>query len=230
MTKFDALIVSERGGAADLVKATIRDLIIAGWTGRNEAALLAHIEELEKLGVPRPKTTPIFYRVASSLLTMDEMIEVVGSNSSGEVEPVLMRVKEGVCLGLGSDHTDRKIETIGITISKQSCPKPIGRSWWLLADVEDHWDQLQMRSYAVMNGERRLYQEGSLKAMRHPHDLMTRCFGAGSGLPMSTAMFCGTLPVHGAIEHGDAYELELADPVLGRALHHSYTVKTLPTE
>lgn len=230
MANFDALIVSERGGSADRAKATISDLIVAGWTGRDKAALEAHIVELEKLGIPRPKATPIFYRVASSLLTTDELIEVVGNNSSGEIEPVIMRLKEGICLGLGSDHTDRKIETIGITISKQSCPKPVGRSWWLLSDVEDHWDELQMRSYAVINGERRLYQEGSLKAIRHPHDLMTSCFGAGSGVPMSTAMFCGTLPVHGTIEHGDAYELEMIDPVLGRSLHHAYTVKTLPTE
>ena len=42
---------------------------IAGWTGRNLAALEAHIKELEALGVKRPKSVPIFYRNAASLLT-----------------------------------------------------------------------------------------------------------------------------------------------------------------
>ena len=49
--------------------AAIENLVIAGWTGRNVEALEAHIKELEAIGVKRPKTVPIFYRVAHSLLT-----------------------------------------------------------------------------------------------------------------------------------------------------------------
>ena len=41
-------------------------------------------------------------------------------------------------------------------------------------------------------------------------------------------MYCGTLPVHGAVEFADRYELELIDPVLGRTLHHVYEVTALP--
>ena len=32
-----------------------KNLVIAGWTGRNVEALEAHIRELEALGVKRPK-------------------------------------------------------------------------------------------------------------------------------------------------------------------------------
>ena len=39
----------------------IRELVIAGWTGRDERSLRKHIRELEELGVKPPKTTPIFY-------------------------------------------------------------------------------------------------------------------------------------------------------------------------
>ena len=42
--------------------------VIAGWTGRDAAAVEKHIKELEVLGVKRPATTPIFYRVAASRL------------------------------------------------------------------------------------------------------------------------------------------------------------------
>ena len=38
-------------------------------------------EQLEKLGVARPRTTPIFYRAAASLLTQAPDIQVVGDNS-----------------------------------------------------------------------------------------------------------------------------------------------------
>ena len=47
----------------------VRELVIAGWTGRDEQALRKHIRELEEVGVKPPKSTPIFYRVAASLLT-----------------------------------------------------------------------------------------------------------------------------------------------------------------
>jgi hypothetical protein len=66
----------------------VRQLVIAGWTGRDVAALERHIRELETIGVKRPKTTPIFYRVAASLLTTNNAIEVLGEHSSGEVECV----------------------------------------------------------------------------------------------------------------------------------------------
>jgi len=64
----------------------IAELVIAGWTGRDEAALRKHIEELEAIGVKPPKTTPIFYRVAASLLTFADEIQVSGPDTSGEVE------------------------------------------------------------------------------------------------------------------------------------------------
>jgi hypothetical protein len=230
VTEFDALIVSAGAKSPSLIKATVDRLIIAGWTGRDQVALEAHIIELEKLGVARPKTTPIFYRVASSLLSTKREIEVVGRNSSGEVEPVVIRLPEGLCLGVGSDHTDRKIEMIGITVSKQLCAKPIGHQWWPFSEVEDHWDALVIRSVAVRAGSRRLYQEGSLKAMRHPTELAARCFESSRELPIGVAMFCGTLAVDGPIEHADEYELEIEDPVLQRSILHHYVVKTLPTE
>jgi Protein of unknown function (DUF2848) len=64
--------------------AAIEHLVIAGWTGRDVAALEAHIKELEALGFVRPRRVPIFYRNAASLLTTAGTIEAVGDKSSGE--------------------------------------------------------------------------------------------------------------------------------------------------
>jgi len=36
----------------------VSQLVIAGWTGRDEAALRKHIRELEDIGVKPPRTTP----------------------------------------------------------------------------------------------------------------------------------------------------------------------------
>jgi hypothetical protein len=206
--------------------ATIDTLIIAGWTGRDPAAMEAHIVELEKLGVKRPASTPIFYRGAASLLTQAPVIEVVGGDSSGEAEPVIFSLPDGLWLGIGSDHTDRKVETVGITISKQLCAKPVGKTLWRFDSVANHWDDLIIRSYATKDGKRRLYQEGPLAKMRHPDDLIVR-YGLKS-LPAGNAMFCGTLAVHGEIAPSELFDIELEDPVNERKISHSYNIATLP--
>jgi hypothetical protein len=215
-------------GERKLDVAAIKNLVIAGWTGRNVAALEAHIKELEAIGVKRPKSVPIFYRVARSLLTTDDAIEVMADKSSGEVEFVLYALDDGLWLGVGSDHTDRKAEAVGVSLSKQMCAKPVSREVWRLDDVAAHWDKLVLRSYVNVGAERRLYQEGSVKAMRPPTELF-RLYGGGA-LPAGTAMFCGTLAVHGVITPSDAFEMELEDPVLGRKITHSYRIKTLPDQ
>lgn len=215
-------------GARELPRdVTIDHLVIAGWTGRDHAALEHHIRELEAIGVARPKHTPIFYRVSVSLLTTADAIEVIGADSSGEAEFVLFSLADGMWVGVGSDHTDRKAETQGVTLSKQMCAKPIGAQIWRYADVREHWDRLVLRSWA--DDSRRLYQEGPVTAMRHPDELIELCCGKPE-LPVGHAMFCGTLAVRGGVESSASFEIELEDPVLGRKLSHQYRITQLPIE
>jgi hypothetical protein len=207
----------------------IRRLIIAGWTGRDAAAVEKHIRELEAIGVPRPKRTPIFYRGAASLLTTADTIEVLGDASSGEVECVVYAFDDGLWVGLGSDHTDRKAETIGVSLSKQMCAKPVSPRIWRHADVAPHWDRLVLRSFVRVGGERRLYQEGPVAGMRPPPELI-ELYTDGGSLPPGSAMFCGTHAVHGGIAAAELFEMELEDPVLHRIIRHSYRIEMLPIE
>ena len=64
----------------------VEQLVIAGWTGRDETALRKHIKELKEIGVKPPKTTPIFYRVAANLMVFSDVIQVSGPDTSGEIE------------------------------------------------------------------------------------------------------------------------------------------------
>jgi hypothetical protein len=218
----------QRAGTIDLHQ--IHSLVIAGWTGRDHAALEKHIRELEALGVKRPKTTPIFYRTAASLLTTADTIEVLGQHSSGEVECVAYSLVDGsTWIGLGSDHTDRQAEAVGVSLSKQLCAKPVSRDIWRWQDVAPHWDALVLRSYVGVDGERRLYQEGTVATMR-PLSELFRLYGGAERLPAGAAMFCGTLAVHGGITPSHSFEMELDDPVLGRKIVHRYNVRTLPDE
>ena len=209
--------------------AAINSLVIAGWTGRNVAALEAHIKELEAIGVKRPKTVPIFYRVACSALTTATFIEVMADKSSGEVEFVLFALEDGLWLGVGSDHTDRKAETIGVTLSKQLCAKPVGLTLWRYDEVKPHWDKLMLRSFVPDGGKRRLYQEGPVTNMRSPEELI-KLYTGGDKLAPGTAMFCGTFAVHGDISYSGTFDMELEDPVLGRKLTHGYKIVSLPDE
>jgi len=211
----------------DRVGVEIDQLIIAGWAGRNEAAIEHHIEELAALGIPRPSTTPLYYRVAAQTLTQDGRLVVLGPDSSGEVEPVVVAMADGLWIGIGSDHTDRKAEAQGIALSKQLCGKPVGRHLWSYADVEDHWDELEIRSWAIIDGERVLYQESPISALRTPRDLIRKTAGSDS-LPPGTLMFCGTPGAIGGIRPGTRFEMQILDPVLNRSLEHAYDIDPLP--
>ena len=209
--------------------SAIKNLVIAGWTGRNTAALEAHIKELEAIGVKPPKSVPIFYRVAHSLLTTAPSIEVMADKSSGEVEFVLFSLNDGLWVGLGSDHTDRKAETVGVTLSKQLCAKPVGGTLWRYDEVKPHWDKLTLRAFVPGGGKQRLYQEGPVTNMRAPEELI-KLYTGGDKLAAGTAMFCGTFAVHGAISYSGTFDMELEDPVLGRKLTHRYSIVSLPDE
>src|SRR5579864_5811036 len=146
--------LAPRQGATERIDFTVAALIVAGWTGRDEAALRHHIEELAAIGVPRPSSVPVFYRNSALNVTQASRLQVLGPDTSGEAEPVVIAYGGRLWLTVGSDHTDRKAETMGIALSKQLCAKPVGRELWLLDDVVDHWDQLRLSAFATIDGRR----------------------------------------------------------------------------
>jgi hypothetical protein len=206
----------------------ISTLVVAGWTGRDKAAMEKHIVELEALGVPRPASTPLYYRIAASRLSTDDAIEAMGGESSGEVEFILVGIDGRLWVGTGSDHTDRKAETIGITMSKQMCEKPVAATLWPMDEVADHWDKLMLRSWRVENGARTLYQEGPVTTMQDPGALIAGLPGSPKTLPDGWLMFCGTLAAKGGIRPAPRFEFALEDPVRGRAITHGYDIAKLP--
>lgn len=220
MLTFDRIAAT----GTDRIAVEITTLVIAGWAGRDEEAVRHHIEELAAIGVPPPSSVPVYYRAAAANLTQAPVLEVLGPDSSGEVEPVIVSLADGLWLGLGSDHTDRKAEAAGIALSKQLCGKPVGTTLWRFEEVEAHWDQLEMRATATIDGVETIYQQGLLSALRHPRDLMAR----GPALPAASLMFCGTLGAIGGIRPSSHFAMELHDPVLRRTLRHAYGITILP--
>ena len=227
MSPHQLTLLLQNGSDPRPQQVTVNQLVVAGWTGRDPVAVEKHIVELEAIGIKRPASTPIFYRVAAARLTTGGTIEVSGTTSGGEVEYLLLRHEGRYWVGLGSDHTDREVEKIGVTVSKQMCDKPIATQFWLYDDVAPHWDRLILRAFVVEDGERKVYQEGPVAAMLDPMDLVSRYTGNGA-LSDQTLMFCGTLAARGGVRATQQFTFEIEDPVLGRKIAHEYQVTSLP--
>jgi hypothetical protein len=201
-------------------------LVLGGWSARNEASVRAHIAELGHLGVQAPSTVPLFYRVSASLVSQADRLEVLGPDTSGEIEYVILAMDDGLWVTVGSDQTDRKAEAYGVALSKQLCGKVLGQTLWRLEEVRDHWDRLILRAHVVIEGERVLYQEGALALLRPPSDLIQRFTGDGTIAP-GTILMSGTLNAIAGIRPAARFEMELEDPVLARSICHAYDVVAL---
>ncbi|MDT3677322.1 MAG: DUF2848 domain-containing protein [Burkholderiaceae bacterium] len=218
--------VASASGTAP-IDVAVRECIVAGWAGRDLAAIEHHIDELAALGVPRPSAVPLYYRVGADRLTQQDSVEVVGDGSSGEAEVFVFSHRGVAYVSVASDHTDRKLETHSVALSKQLCPKPVARNAWPYAEVADHWDELVLRSWIDEDRQRVLYQEGTLASLRHPLELVEGHFGRDL-IPDGSVMLCGTVAARGGIRPAPTFEMELFDPRLRRSIAHRYVVRELP--
>jgi uncharacterized protein DUF2848 len=220
------LTIEDHRGVTPLAFGTDR-LICCGWVGRDRDALQAHIDELAHLGVAPPTRVPIYMRMSPYLLTTCDEVDVVSGTTSGEVEYVLLRRGRTMWVTVGSDQTDRDIETKSIVASKQMCGKYMARVCWPFEEVAGHWDRLVLRCWITKNGCRTLYQDAPLGCILRPEELIEN---APEGLDEEaggTVLFSGTVATKSGLIFADAYELELEDPVLQRTIRGAYRVRIL---
>ena len=198
---------------------------VAGWTGRDEAAVRHHIEELERIGVPAPSRTPLPYIVSPALLTQADTIHCVGAETSGEAEPAIVSADGRLWLTLASDHTDRALETHSVALSKQICAKPIAREAWRLDEIVEP-DALTLRSWIVNEaGRETLYQDGTLASIL---PLDTVLDAAAPDTDGDWVMLCGTLPAIGGVRPALAMRFELNDPATDWTIDLAYRTEALP--
>ena len=178
------------------------------------------------MGVPGPVTTPIFFPLASTLATTADRVEVLGEQTSGEVEYALLVDTGRILVTVASDHTDRGFERYSIQASKQLYPDVLASEAWPLDECRAHWDQLVLRCWTTTLGRRSVYQEAALAELLSPDtwlDMLHR-----HGVPRDGLVFLsGTPATIGGVVFGERYEIELEDPVLGRAIRHEYAVEVL---
>ncbi len=206
---------------------TPEKLVVAGYTARDEESVRAHIAELADIGVPPPAGVPAYYDLDPALLTSARVVDVDGTSTSGEVEPVIIRANGRYFLGVGSDHTDRDLERTDIAASKASCPKPVGGTVAEIGeDLSDlNWDSLRAESMV----DDRPYQQASVATLRHPQELIERMTVQIGEVAGDLALFCGTFPLLGGeFVFGDRWGLYLSLPD-GRTLAHVYETRQRST-
>ena len=220
----------EKDGKEKEILFEARRMINAGYTGRDQESIRRHVEELEKEGIPAPDSTPAAYEVISKLLYFDDQIEVVGDKTSGEAEYVLLCAGKDVYVGVGSDHTDRELESVSIIKSKQVCPNLMSNRVWNLKDVRKDWDDILLRSWVRSHqGEKVLYQHAPLSAILAPEELMAFVKNRlDDGNLDGVVIFSGTVGIlPEKINFGNYFEAELSNPRTGRKLSCAYTVRIL---
>ena len=144
----------------DEVMFDCEQLILAGWSARDEASVRGHMAELAEHGVPPPSTFPLFYRVSAYLVSQTDRLEVLGPHTSGEIEYVIVAMDDGLWVTVGSDQTDRKAEQYGVALSKQLAGKVLGRTLWRLDELRDRWDSLVLRAHVVIRRRARALSGG----------------------------------------------------------------------
>lgn len=200
-------------------------VVIAGFTGRDRAAVQAHLAELAELGVPTPAAVPSFYVTPGASAVQQPVLAMVSAETSGEAEAVLVFDGDDAYLTLGSDHTDRAAEAIDIALSKMACPKPLATEAWRLEEVAAHADDLVVRSWTTNDGVESLYQEGRLGELMDLNDLLGATPFADR--PDRFVLFTGTFPALGGIRPAERFRATLEDPVRGRSLSLDYRIDVL---
>ncbi|NIM95428.1 MAG: DUF2848 domain-containing protein [Anaerolineales bacterium] len=202
--------------------------ILCGYTGRDTSVVLKHVEELKKAGVKPPPSIPMFYPKSPQGICMLDELFVQGVKTSGEVEFVLILDEENLCVGLGSDHTDRELEQIDILKSKQVCPAVVSKSFWSYEEISNHWDQIEIRSWAVDDGVKTLYQEARLSSILSPEQLLSEVRERIQGSLQEIFIFSGTPPlITDGFLFPERFECVLTDPVLNREIGLGYSIHTL---
>ena len=130
------------------------------------------------------------------------------NRTSGEVEYVIIINENKIFIGIGSDHTDRELEIASVSKAKQICPKPIGQKLWRYEDIQNHFDQIEVRSWQIVDNEEILYQEGNLSDIL-PVESILDAITQRVGHLENSVIFSGTVPLRSTFIYGNYFRCSL---------------------
>ena len=204
------------------------------------------LQEVRSKGYQVHGTASICFK-SRYLLTNEDMVEVQGTHTSGEVEFVAIRHGGDIYVSVGSDHNDRSLRDMWTAMlgkvydsakTKQIVPAVVARDAWLYEDVKDHWDEIVLKSFVTASNQKIPYQEFKLADLLGLEYYLKRASWLeedGSALLGGTTGRLRTVPENiyqGQTTREDVvfptdFHFEMLDPVLNRAISHGYDVTSL---
>lgn len=203
---------------------------VIGYAGRDMEKTQEHIDELEReLGVAPPKKIPTIFEVSKEIVTQDSDLKFVGEQTSGEAEYVILIKNGKIYITIGSDHTDRGLESVSIFKSKQVCLKPIANTIWDYDEVKAHWDSIRLVSNQIVNGKEIKYQNDTLASIL-PVEKILEELRERVGDINNSIIYSGTVPLIGGFEYGNKFISKIVDEKLGRTINLNYEVNVILEE
>jgi hypothetical protein len=158
--------VHPKGRASYPVEIDVRRVGCSRNASRNVETTERFLEETRSKGYQVHGAAAVCFR-SRYLLTNEDVIEVQGPHTSGEVEFVALRHGGNFYISVGSDHNDRSLEALWTAMlgkvydtakTKQMVPAAVAKDAWLYDDVRDHWDEIVLKSFVTVSDRRVLYQ------------------------------------------------------------------------
>lgn len=217
------------GDPNDILEFTVKKIVNAGYTGRDQKEVQKHIDELKEKGIPGPEEIPTYFpkfkdRITQAMNT--ESLDQVGH--TGEAEYVLLCEREEIYIAAGSDHTDRILEQTSIPRAKQLFPNFISEDVWRLSEIRNHFDRIILRSYTEHEGKKILFQEAPLAALLSPDELLERVKKIVSDTD-GLVVYSGTVAAMVDLDCTPVFVVELDDPVSSRKLSCNYRLEPVTT-
>ncbi len=207
-------------------------MLNAGYAGRSQEDVAAHVAELAELGVPAPPSvTPALYPVSPYLAQQTSRVSVQHGRTSGEAEWALVVDGAGeLLLTAACDHTDRELEVHGVAWSKNAGPDVLARTApgaWRTSPTA--WTTLTLRAWVTHDGEETAgpgRHAGRAAAARRTG---SRCCASAAIWCPGTVLISGTIPMtEGVDQFADRWRVELADPATGDVIELAYDVVPMP--
>lgn len=209
---------------------TYDELLVIGYAGRNIEKTMEHIKELEEqLGVAPPNKIPTIFECSHEILTKAKDIKFIGNKTCGEVEYIIVVSEGDIYIGIGSDHTDRELESVSVPKSKQVCPKPIGNELWDYNDIKDHWDKIRLVSYQTIDEKEVIYQDGTLADILPVEKILSE-LNERVGNIKNAVIYSGTVPLLEGFKYGNNFRCKMIDEVLNRELELNYNIDVITEE
>ncbi|MFJ2828225.1 DUF2848 domain-containing protein [Streptomyces sp. NPDC087263] len=207
----------------------VRQVLNAGYAGRRQQDVAAHVAELAELGVPAPSVTPALYPVSPYLAQQTDTVAAQHARTSGEAEWALIVAADGeLLLSAACDHTDRDLEVHGVAWSKNAGPDVLARRAWKLADVETRLDELTLRAWVTHAGKESEIQNGTLAELLTP-GYWAEVLRSRGDLTPGTVLISGTIPMTEDVDQfAETWRVELGDPATGHTIELAYDVIPMP--